>query len=415
MMSSEIHISGEIDNFLFGYLRDPYNAELEKSINCFQFGPHSPDDFLKIFFSLFLENDPFSEDTNKQKFDKSIDIIKLERYCPNFFAIYQTILSQEETKRTFIDTSGQENENTLMALLDDAMSDLEKEIGYSDSNIKTNLDKKFEEPVIKTEKIRSTKYSIQSFLEEILDSPSHPSQNTDPEFDNQLRIFNCYNKIEFFKNNQKISETSLEEFFSSEYKNIDFDYNGEKRILNFDNATTPDYPELFQKIFKKLHRNMSPLFDFGGRVEQYQSGFLNFKISEPLHFINFLFGNLDNAKNPINLPWEYKTIKFNRSREVRVQYRNVAKYIFQFPDQIEMNKLAFLSYGCEDGRNINYPYPNESYNFICFNYLSYDGAILKPYETLYRDKGIQIDLSSNTKSEWKNGDRLPDFWTLTFD
>ena len=34
----------------------------------------TPDDFLKIFFSLFLENDIFSEDTNLKKFEKSIDI-----------------------------------------------------------------------------------------------------------------------------------------------------------------------------------------------------------------------------------------------------------------------------------------------------------------------------------------------------
>lgn len=91
-MSSEIHISGEIDNLLFGYLKDPYYAELEKSINCFHVAQQTPDDFLKIFFSLFLENDIFSEDTNLQKFEKSIDITKLARYCPNFFAIYQTIL-----------------------------------------------------------------------------------------------------------------------------------------------------------------------------------------------------------------------------------------------------------------------------------------------------------------------------------
>ena len=49
-MSSEIHISGEIDNLLFGYLKDPYYAELEKSISCFHVPQQKAEDFLKIFF-----------------------------------------------------------------------------------------------------------------------------------------------------------------------------------------------------------------------------------------------------------------------------------------------------------------------------------------------------------------------------
>jgi len=126
-LSSEIHISGEIDNLLFGYLKDPYYAELEKSICCFHAPQQKEDDFLKIFFSLFLENDIFSEDTNLQKFEKSIDIKKLERYCPKFYTIYQTILSQEETEHTLLDTSGQENSNPFIDMLHDTLADLEKE------------------------------------------------------------------------------------------------------------------------------------------------------------------------------------------------------------------------------------------------------------------------------------------------
>ena len=57
-MSSEIHISGEIDNLLFGYLKDPYYAELEKSINCFHVAQQTPEllFYIGLPSSLFLTN-----------------------------------------------------------------------------------------------------------------------------------------------------------------------------------------------------------------------------------------------------------------------------------------------------------------------------------------------------------------------
>ena len=133
--------------------------------------------FFKNIFLAFLENDIFTEDTNLQKFKKSIDIKKLERYCPKFYTIYQTILSQEETKHTLLDTSGQENSNPFIEMLHDTLADLEKESPFLGDEFTKKVqerEKKFDEPMVKTEKIRSTIYTIETFLEEILESPSHP-------------------------------------------------------------------------------------------------------------------------------------------------------------------------------------------------------------------------------------------------
>ena len=271
-MTSEIHISGEIDNLLFGYLKDPYYAELEKSINCFHVAQQTPDDFLKIFFSLFLENDIFSEDTNLQKFEKSIDIVKLERYCPNFFAIYQTILPQEETERTLLDTSGQENPNPFIDMIHDTLADLEKETGmFGDEYTKKvqEREKRFDEPMVKTEKIRSTTYTIYTFLEEILDSPSHPSQNTNPSFDNQLRMFNGSHLIEFYEDGQKIEESTLEEFFKkNDPKEIEFEFDEEKKFIDFYEDTIPDNPDQVRELTYKLINVISPILKFGSVISQ---------------------------------------------------------------------------------------------------------------------------------------------------
>ena len=421
-MTSEIHISGEIDNLLFGYLKDPYYAELEKSINCFHVAQQTPDDFLKIFFSLFLENDIFSEDTNLQKFEKSIDIVKLERYCPNFFAIYQTILPQEETERTLLDTSGQENPNPFIDMIHDTLADLEKETGmFGDEYTKKvqEREKRFDEPMVKTEKIRSTTYTIHSFLEEILDSPSHPSQNTNPSFDNQLRMFNGSHLIEFYEDGQKIEESTLEEFFkknNSFEKDIDFEFDEEKKFIDFDEDTIPNNPDHVRELTYKLLNELSPTINFRNKIYPHKDGSMYYEYAVSIHFINFFFGNLEGLKDPANYPnywWEYKKIRYRREREVRVQFYNVSKMIYKIPNKIDRSKLAFLNYSGDwvRPRFENIFSSNSHYNF---NYLAYDGIMIKPEEIFYRDKGILIDLTRKEPSRVSE-ESLPDLWALQVD
>ena len=418
-MTSEIHISGEIDNILFGYLKDPYYAELEKSINCFHVAQQMPDDFLKIFFSLFLENDIFSEDTNLQKFEKSIDIVKLERYCPNFFAIYQTILPQEETEQTLLDTSGQENPNPFIDMIQDTLADLEKETGmFGDEYTKKvqEREKRFDEPMVKTEKIRSTSYTIHTFLEEILDSPSHPSQNNDPSFDNQLRMFNGSHLIEFYEDGQKIEECTLEEYFKkNDQKEFDFEFDEEKKFIDFYEDAIPDNPDQACGLTDKLLNVASPICRFGSKIYQHKDGSIFYDNGEPTHFINFFFNGLQGYQESILKKDQFKDIKYYREREVRVQFYNVSKIIYKIPKKIQRNKLAYIIYGIL-WENERFKYIDYGPSSVAFNYIAYDGIIVKPEEIFYRDKGIRIDLTRKEplmlNEDWKH---IPDLWALTID
>ena len=418
-MTSEIHISGEIDNLLFGYLKDPYYAELEKSINCFHLEQQTPDDFLKTFFSLFLENDIFSEDTNLQKFEKSIDITKLERYCPNFFAIYQTILPQEETEQTLLDTSGQENLNPFIDILHDTLADLEKESPYLGDEYTKKVqerEKKFDEPMVKTKKIRSTSYTIHTFLEEILDSPSHPSQNTDPSFDNQLRMFNGSHLIEFYEDGQKIEESTLEEYFKkNDRKEIDFEFDEEKKLIDFYEDNIPDNPDQARELTNKLLNVFSPIYQFGSKIYKHKEGSIFYDNGEPTHFINFFFNSLQGYQESILKKDQFKDIKYYREREVRVQFYNVSKIIYKIPEKIQRNKLAYIIYGIL-WENERFKYIDYGPSSVAFNYIAYDGIIVKPEEIFYRDKGIRIDLTRKEplmlNEDWKH---IPDLWALTID
>lgn len=419
-MSSEIRISGEIDKLLFGYLKDPYYSELENSINCYHVAQHTPDDFLKIFFSLFLENDIFSEDTNLHKFEKSIDITKLERYCPKFYAIYQTILSQEDTEHTLLDTSGQENSNPFIDMLHDTLADLEKDspfLGDEYSKKVQEREKKFDEPMVKTKKIRSTTYTIETFLEEILESPCHPSQNTDLNFDNQLRMFNGSHQIEFYEDGQKIEESTLENYFKkSEHRRIDFEFDEEKNLIDFYEDTIPDNPDQVRELTNKLLNIISPILKFGSNFFQHKDGSIFYEYGQPIHYINFFFGSLEGAKDPANFPnrqWEFKKIKHHREREVRVQFYNISKIIYKIPCKIQRSKLAFLDYGCESSRFGFNDIINCNSN-VNFNYIAYDGILIKPEEIFFRDKGIRIDLTRKEHPKMIE-ENLPDLWGLTID
>ena len=105
--SSEIHISGRIDNFLFGAMKDPYFQEFQNSNQVFNDLSKTKENFLESFFSLFLEINPFENKTNLEIFNESVDVNKLKKFCPHFYNIYQTILpesleSKEIVNKDFI-------------------------------------------------------------------------------------------------------------------------------------------------------------------------------------------------------------------------------------------------------------------------------------------------------------------------
>jgi len=128
-------------------------------------GNETDSSFLKLFFSLFLENNPFSEKTNIETFKESIQLKKFENLCPNFFAIYATLLKDGK----------QENKVVI------------KDTGL----------------YLETKTIRSTHYDHYSFLQEILDSPN---------FSNRFRVFSIDNFIQYYSNGEIVEEKQLGKF-----------------------------------------------------------------------------------------------------------------------------------------------------------------------------------------------------------
>jgi len=51
---------------------------------------------------------------------------------------------------------------------------------------------------------------------------------------------------------------------------------------------------------------------------------------------------------------------------------------------------------------------------VAFNYIAYNGFMIKPEEIFYRDKGIGIDLTRNEKQSMQEA-HIPDLWSLTVD
>lgn len=185
--TSEIHISGRIDNYLFGAIKDHYFQELQNSNQVFKDLSKTKKDFLKSFFSLFLENNPFVNKTNLEIFNENVDINKLKKLCPNFYIIYQTILPKSLENLEIVSNHGN--------------------------------------AYLKIKNVRSTKYDHYSFLEKILDSPSHLSQNIKPEVDNQFRVFSNDLFVEIFINGKKIEEGQLDEFLSLKEVELDDNFN----------------------------------------------------------------------------------------------------------------------------------------------------------------------------------------------
>ena len=351
--SSEIHISGRIDNFLFGKIKDPYFEELEKSGDVFRDNQKNNQLFLEKFFSLFLEKDPFSEKTNLQLFEEIIDTKKFLQHCPNFYKIYLTVLPEAYENKEIVSKDG--------------------------------------EPYLKTKHVRSTAYDHYSFLEEILDSPSHLSQNTNPETDNQFRVFSDDLFIEIFNDGKKIEEGQLGKFLDLKEAELDDDFNFK-------------YSDKQKEAFDNLTKNKLSYWGIRPAAATKQNS-IRHDGFWPIGFFKFVFGNSPELfKEGINLYGIYENfLKYKSEKEVKICFSNVSKCIFKFPEKIDFEKLIFLRCGLDEvcrSAAINY-----DDNTNLFNYIAYNGELIKPEETIFGDKGIDLQFCLEPN-------RQPDFYDL---
>ena len=346
---TEIHISGDIDSFLFGKLKDEYYTEVEKSQVCFKDITKTPNDFINIFFSLFLENDPFNGSTNLEVFKQQIELSKFEKNCPEFFKIFKTIWQNPIKEENL------------------ATDPITSELG------------------VKTEYIRSSEWSIHSFLEEILDSPSHLSQNNDPNFCNQLRVFWSGNFIEIFSNGKKTEEGQLDKFLSLKEQNDDLAYFNVN--FKFTDKQKAAFNNLKNNKLSCYNNHFNPIATTKSRSVQIDGLW-------PSHFFKFVLGDSPDLFEIEKFGYKVhkKHMKYDNKREIRVIFSNVSKCKFLIEDQIDFEKLQFLRYGTEEiCRKSALQYDD---NVMKFNAIAYDGKLIKPEETIYSDKGIVIDLMS---------------------
>lgn len=340
--TSEIHISGRIDNFLFGKIKDPYFDEIKKSKDVFKDNQKNNQLFLEKFFSLFLENNHFSNKTNLELFEDIVDTTKLFQFCPNFYKIYSTILPENHTNKEIV--------------------------------IKEN------ETYLRTEEIRSNKYDYYSFLEEIIDSPSHLSENNNPNICNQFRVFSPELYIEVFDQGKKIHEGELGKFL--ELKDI--------RDLVMDDKY--QFSDKQKKVFDKFKENKLSYFDITP-VATTKHQCIQYDGFWPLDYFKFLMGDSPELFDEQTQLYQVanKHFQYFNEKEVRVTFSNVSKCVFKIEDKIDFEKLLLLRCGLDEVCRtvaINY---NDDTNI--FNFLAYDGKLLKPNEIIFRDKGISIDFS----------------------
>ena len=351
--SSEIHISGRIDNFLFGKIKDPYFEELEKSGDVFRDNQKNNQLFLEKFFSLFLEKDPFSEKTNLQLFEEIIDTKKFLQHCPNFYKIYLTVLPEAYENKEIVSKDG--------------------------------------EPYLKTKHVRSTAYDHYSFLEEILDSPSHLSQNTNPETDNQFRVFSDDLFIEIFNDGKKIEEGQLGKFLDLKEAELDDDFNFK-------------YSDKQKEAFDNLTKNKLSYWGIRPAAATKQNS-IRHDGFWPIGFFKFVFGNSPELfKEGINLYGIYENfLKYKSEKEVKICFSNVSKCVFKFPEKIDFEKLIFLRCGLDE--ECRFAAINYDDNTNLFNYIAYNGELIKPEETIFGDKGIDLQFCLEPN-------RQPDFYDL---
>jgi hypothetical protein len=347
---TEIHITGRIDSFVFGALKETYFEEFKNSHLVLKDGGKNGD-FLEKMFSLFLENNPFTDKSNLEIFNDSIDLKKFKKNCPNFYAIYETLLAN----------------------------------GYEDRELVTKDDDVY----LKTTAVRSTLYEHYSFLKEIIDSPN---------FSNPLRVFSTDNFIEIFTNQEKSSEGQLDEFLKlSEVGDEDMDDNYEFI-----------YSEKQESSLEKLANNKYG-FPWDLRpIAKTKQGSLQLDGFWPIDFFKFVLGGSSELYEGLYSVM-HQHYQYQRDREIRVVFSNVSRCVFKIDTDLDYEKLMFLRCGLDEGlRNYEINYGDD---INLFNYISYDGLLLTPEETIFRDKGIEI---SPTLRDG-DGDLQPAFCSLFID
>jgi hypothetical protein len=329
---TEIHISGRIDSFVFGALKQTYFEEFTNSHLVLKDGGENKN-FLEKMFSLFLENDPFSDKSNLEIFNDSINLKKFKKICPEFYSIYETVL-----------TSNFEEKGLVV---------------------------KDDEVYLKTTAVRLTRYDHYSFLKEIMNSPN---------FSNPLRVFSSDNFIEIFTARKKSDEGQLDQFL--ELKQVDqdedFDDDGEFKY-------SPQQSNLLNKFDRCGYRFPSlGLYP----IAKSKQGSLQLDGFWPIDFFKFVLGDsselYQGLYSVIHNHYQYK-----RDREIRVVFSNVSRCVFKINANLDYEKLMFLRCGLDEGmRNSEINYGDD---INLFNYIAYDGLLLAPEETVFRDKGIQIN------------------------
>ena len=349
---TEIHISGRIDSFVFGAIKEAYFEEYINSHIVLKDGGKNKD-FLEKMFSLFLENSPFSNKSNLELFNDSIDLKKFKKVCPRFYSIYETVLTGDYEK---------------------------KELVTKDDDV-----------YLKTTAVRSTKYNHYSFLKEIMDSPN---------FLNPLRVFSTDNFIEIFTSEQKFQEGQLDQFL--ELKEVD-------QGKDFDDEGEFKYSPPQSVLLNKFDQGGYRFPDLGlYPIAKSKQGSLQLDGFWPIDFFKFVLGDsselYEGLYSVIHNHYQYK-----KDREIRVVFSNISKCVFTIAEKLEFEKLMLLRCGLDEGLRLDAITYSDDINL--FNYVAYDGLLLTPKETIFRDKGIEIKTTYIEGDE----DQQPSFCSLFVD
>jgi len=354
---TEIHLSGRVDTFLFGSLKEIYFQEYINSHEIVRgWGKDSNSKFLELLFSLFLEDNPFTNESNLDVFNRTIDLERFKEICPKFYQIYETVLPiSYEKKETIL---------------------------------------KNREMYLKSSIVRSNTYDHYLFLKEIMASPN---------FSNPLRIFSADNLIEIYVADKKIHEGQLDKFL--ELKEVYGDEN------LFDENDEFIYSEKQTHCIEIFNKNKSGYSRFDIRpFAKSKQGSIQFDGFWPIDYFKFVLGESREVFDQPLYSVIDKHYQYEKAREVRVIFANVSKYIFRIPEKIDFEKLMLLRCGLDSycrEEAINY---GDDINL--FNFVAYDGVLITPEETVFRDKGIHI---SDTLKKGDHNRTQPIFCMLFID
>jgi hypothetical protein len=248
---------------------------------------------------------------------------------------------------------------------------------------------------LKSENIQSDKFNIYSFLEEILDSPSHLSKNTLKNHCNQIRIYNNSNFIEIFIEGTKIKEGQLVNFLSFNEHALEDDF-------------TFKFSTQQKKSFDKFNKNkLNSFFEITPTALTVQKS-IRYDGFWPIKFFEFVFKDVSQIKENNLYSLAKDHFRYDKKREVIVCFNNVSKCIFKIKEKLNYEKLSYLRLGLDEG--IRLDVINYSDNINLFNYISYDGKLIKPEEIIYREKGISINLTNE-----RQNNKQPDFYKYFID